>query len=99
MANSNLARLQAAKSALIDLLILVTQTIANPTQANVDSLVTAINNTANTNKYVLRPDYSLDGESYNWNAYKDSLLKNIDDINGLIQRESMPFIVRSRARP
>lgn len=97
--NTNLQKLQAAKSALIDLLILVGQTINAPTQANVDQLVTAINAGTNANSYVPRPDYSLDGESYNWNAYKDSLIKNIDDLNTLIQRENMPFIVRSRARP
>lgn len=97
--NSNLQNLQAAKSLLTQLLVRVNLVIANPTQANIDAAITAINEGALSGQLAAKPDYSLDGESYNWNAYKDSLIKNIADLNQLIQAESMPWMVRSRSRP
>ena len=98
MANTVLQKLQAAKTACVDLLLLVTQQINNPTQASIDTVATALNN-GTGGPYVPRPNYSLDGESYDWPGYQLMLTEQIDRLNTLIQREAMPFIVRSRARP
>lgn len=43
-----------------------------------------------------KPTYSIDGQSVSWNQYRDSLFKNLDDIN---QRmiESEPFEIVTQA--
>ncbi len=45
-----------------------------------------------------KPSYSIDGESVNWDAWRDSMLKKIEDLTNLIQAIAGPFSVRSRGR-
>ena len=99
MANTVLANLQAAKANLSQLLVIVTLAAQNPTPGNVDAAVTAINSGTYSGALVPRPTYSLDGESYNWAEYMTALLDAQEKIDQAIQRNSLPWIVRSRARP
>lgn len=97
--NSVLQNLQAAKQNISQLLVLVTLAAANPTPANIDAAVTAISSGTFAGNLVLKPDTSVDGESYQWAAYQESLTRQLASINDLIQKESSPWIVRSRVRP
>lgn len=45
-----------------------------------------------------RPDYSLDGESYQWAAWREAVLRKVGVINGLIQQEQ-PYFHASRGKP
>lgn len=45
-----------------------------------------------------RPDYSLDGESYQWAAWREAILRKVGVINGLIQQEQ-PYFHASRGKP
>jgi len=98
MSNTVLDNLNAAKVLYSQLLVLVGTVIQNPTQANIDAAITAIN--AGTWSGVLTPklNYSLDNESYSWTQYYAQLTSMLKDINQLIQAEAMPFVVTSRAR-
>ena len=42
-----------------------------------------------------KPDYSINGQSVQWTAYRKSLLEELEMINGLIERE-LPFELRSQ---
>lgn len=44
-----------------------------------------------------KPDYSLDGESYQWTAWREAVLRKIEVLNRLIQQEK-PFFLSSRGR-
>lgn len=44
-----------------------------------------------------KPDYSLDGESYQWTAWREAVLRKVEVLNRLIQQER-PYIVNSRGR-
>ena len=44
-----------------------------------------------------RPDYSLDGESYQWAAWREAVLRKVETINRLIQQEQ-PYFQSSRGR-
>ena len=44
-----------------------------------------------------RPDYSLDGESYQWAAWREAVLRKVETINRLIQQEQ-PYFLSSRGR-
>lgn len=95
---TNLQRLQAAKTTCIQLLSVVNLAAVNPTPANVDAAIAAINDGSYTGNLVLKPDQSVDGESYQWSAYADALTSRIEKLNALIQAEAMPFVIRSRVR-
>lgn len=99
MANTNLQRLQAAKSNCIQLLLVVQLAANNPTPANIDAAVTALNSGTYAGNLVPKPDYALDGESYQWAAYAEALTQQIAALNDLIQCESLPWRSRSYARP
>lgn len=99
MTNTVLQNLKAAKQNISQLLVVVTLAARNPTPATIDAAVTAINSGTYAGNLVPRPSYSLDSESYDWPGYVKSLTDALAAINDLIQRESLPFIVRSRARP
>ena len=43
-----------------------------------------------------KPTYSIDGQSVSWNQYRDSLFKNLDDINKRMI-ESEPFEIVTQA--
>lgn len=45
-----------------------------------------------------RPQYSLDGESYDWPGYKAKVQEILDKFDVLIQREDGAFEVRGYAR-
>ena len=74
--------------------ILVQEVIANPTQANIDAVITAA---STTSTLVTLPDQSLDGESYSWTGYAESLLRQIEQLRKLQTLFAGPFEVRSRA--
>jgi hypothetical protein len=97
--NSVLQNLQAAKLLYSQLLVLVGTVIANPTQANIDAAVTAINQGTWPGLLTFRLNYSLDGESYDWVAWWAHIIETLKELNALIQAETMPFITVSRARP
>ena len=44
-----------------------------------------------------KPDYSLDGESYQWTAWREAVLRKIEVLNRLIQQER-PFFLSTRGR-
>jgi hypothetical protein len=46
-----------------------------------------------------KPTYSLDGESYDWTGYRTAVIAAVEKLNSLIQLETTPFVIRSRARP
>ena len=97
--NRVIDNLKAAKFNLSQLLTLVTLVASDPTQANIDAAVTAINAGTYTGTLVPKPTYTLDGESYDWAGYLNTLTDAMAKINDLIQRESLPWRVRSYARP
>ena len=45
-----------------------------------------------------KPSYSLDGESVNWDTWRDSMMARIDSISKVIQNLQSPFVIRSRGR-
>lgn len=96
---TNLQRLQAAKTNCIDLLLVVQLAANNPTPANIDAAVSAINGATYSGPLVPKPDYSLDGESYQWASYAENLTRQIAALNDLIAREALPWRIRSYARP
>jgi len=80
------------------LLVLVGTVIANPTQANIDAAITAINNGTYTGVIAPKLNYSLDGKSVQWQSFYQWLTEAIEKIDAAIQRAAMPFVVVSRAR-
>ncbi|HMF13566.1 MAG TPA: hypothetical protein VKE94_14705 [Gemmataceae bacterium] len=98
MANTVLQNLQAAKVLYSQLLVLVGTVITNPTQANIDAAITAINNGTWSGVLTPKIDYTLDGEGYQWGAWQQHIMEQLEKLNALIQAESMPFCVVSRAR-
>lgn len=97
--NSVLNNLKAAKQNISQLLVVVTLAANNPTPANIDSAVTAINSGTFAGPLIPKPTYSVDGESYNWAEYLTTLMNTLAALNDLIQKESMPWVVRSTVRP
>lgn len=95
MALTSYDRRQAIRIQYEQLLLLVTTAIANPTPANLDAATVGINALTATGLLVLRADYSLDGESYNWNAVRGALLKELEDIDRAIQR-ARPYMLLTR---
>lgn len=98
---NNVAALQLVQDNLVRLLILVTQQVANPTQGGVDAIVAAYQTAAPLGQaagvVVPKPTYSLDGESYQWDAYRQGLEKSIEVVQKLIVLLGGNFVVRSRA--
>ena len=88
----------AAKQLYSQLLILVGTAISNPTQANIDAAVTAINQGTWPGLLQMRMDHSLDGESYNFVAWWNHIVETLEKLNALIQAESLCWVVTSRAR-
>ena len=90
--NTTLAALERARENAARILLLVQEQIANPSQAAVDAIVAQ----AKDSNLVAKPTYGLDGESYNWESYQESLLRQIDRLTDLINRLSGPWEIRSR---
>lgn len=102
MAVNNVQSLQMVQDNLVRLLILVTQVVANPTQAAIDAITAAYQTAAATGAavgvVVARPNYSLDGESYQWDSYRASLEKSIEMVQRLIVLLGGNYLIRSRGR-
>jgi len=45
-----------------------------------------------------KPTYSLDGESYQWDSWRQAMLDKIETINKLIQMEDGAFEIRAFGR-
>lgn len=45
-----------------------------------------------------KPTYSIDGETVNWDEWREATLRQIDEITSLIIRLQGPVLVRSRGR-
>lgn len=73
------------------LLLLVTQVIASPTQANVDAVVAAADGSG-----IIRPKptYSADGESWDWTGYQNMLIGQFQTLLQTEQRIGGPFEVQ-----
>ena len=95
--NTILANYYAAKQLYSQLLVLVGTVITNPTQANIDAAVTAINTGTWPGLLQFKIDYSLDGESYNWAAWQAHIMTTLEQLDKLIQAQSLPWVVTSRA--
>lgn len=76
------------------LLLLITEVVTNPTQANIDAAVTA-DGTDSRLKY--RIDHSLDGESYNWTGWQEFVGRQLEQLRKLELTLAGPYEVRSRA--
>lgn len=44
------------------------------------------------------PTMSVDGESYQWDSWRDSITKQIQELTKTINQLASPYIVRSRGR-
>ena len=76
------------------LTLLVQEVISNPTQANIDAVVTA---DTTSSRLKFRLDHSLDGESYNWTGYQEFLGRQIEQYRKLEISLGGPWEVRTRA--
>lgn len=45
-----------------------------------------------------KPSYSIDGESVNWDAWRDSMMAKVDAVTELIVKLQAPTLIRSRGR-
>ncbi len=83
---------------LLRLTVLVQVVIANPTPANVDAAVNAIESGTSTGLLQLKPTTSLDGESYNWESYLVALGSEVD--KWILRRQQLanPWEIRTYAR-
>ncbi len=84
--------LQAAYQNYARLMLLCTQVIAQPTQANVDATLTAA---AQNNIVRPKPTSSVDGESYDWTGYQTFLITQMKNLKELIAIESGPYQIES----
>lgn len=75
--------------------LMVTETIANPTQANIDALTSAAEGAGVVRP---KPTYSLDSESYDWTGYQAQIGKIMADVRTQMIRAAGPFEVRSQVR-
>ena len=74
--------------------ILLNEVIGNPTQANIDTVISAA---ATTSKMKQRLTHSLDGESYDWTGFRKSLLEEIKMLREMQTLFAGPYEIRSRA--
>lgn len=44
------------------------------------------------------PTFSIDGESYQWDGWRDSMVKQINELTKTINAVASPYIVRHRGR-
>ena len=102
MSVNNVAALQQVQDNLVRLLLMVTMQVTNPTQAGIDAInaAYAVASAAGTavGVVIAKPSYSLDGESYQWDAYRQGLEKSIEAVQHLIVLLGGNYIVRSRGQ-
>ena len=95
MAVTSGQRIRRARDNYERILVAVTEVVAYPTQANIDTAIAA----AGTDALVrFKLDYSVDGESYSWTAYQTFLVDQIDKLRLLEIKLDGPFEVRSIGR-
>ena len=87
---------QAALANYAQILVLVTQIVAAPTQGLVDQAVQLIDRSGSL---VLKPTYSLDGESYDWAGYQEMVVRQVEKLQVLAQRLAGPFAVVTQMQP
>lgn len=92
--NTTLAALERGRANCARLLLLVQEMGLNPSQAQVDLVVS----TAADSRLTPRCNYALDGESYSWQGYQESLLTQVDRLTDLIHKLQGPWEVRSVGR-
>ena len=75
------------------LLLLVTEVIANPTRANIDTVVDAASTSG-----LIQPQitHAVDGESYDWTGYQTMLMDQLDKAVMLKGKLSGPYEIRTR---
>ena len=75
------------------LLLLVTEVIANPTRANIDTVVDAASTSG-----LIQPQitHSVDGENYDWTGYQTMLMDQLDKAVALKGKLSGPYEIRTR---
>ncbi len=76
------------------LYLMVQEVLASSSQAAIDLIVS----TAADSNLVPKPTSSLDGQSYQWDAYSVSLLNQIDRLTDLINKLSAPWEIRAVGR-
>lgn len=92
--NTTLAALERGRENCARLYLLVQEVMASRDQATIDSIVAA----ATSNNLTPKPSSSLDGQSYQWQQYSESLLAQIDRLTDLIAKLSGPYEIRSVGR-
>jgi hypothetical protein len=75
------------------ILVLVTQQIASPSQANVDAIAAGASTAGILQP---KPTYNVDGENVLWMEYQTMIIDKMLELEQAIQRASGPFEVRSR---
>ncbi len=80
----------------IQVLIQLDVARANPSQASYDAFVLAADRTG---LVVGSPDYQLDGEMYNWDKLRATIVTNMLALQRAIQDASGPFQLSTRACP
>ena len=82
----------ALRDQLEQLIFLVADAAAKPTPANVDAAILAADGTSTL---VARPTRLLDGESYDWTAYRQALISQLLELDKAIQRANPYMLVTS----
>lgn len=92
MAN-NADTLQRVYDNYCRIFVMVTEVIANPTQANIDLLTSAAEGAS-----VIQPkiNYSLDGETYDWLGYQQALGEIMANVRKQMVFAAGPFWVQSQ---
>lgn len=75
--------------------LLCTEVVANPTQANVDTLTAEAEGNATLRAKLT---YSLDGESYDWTAFQQALEGIMAGVRKQMVFSAGPFEIRSTVR-
>lgn len=77
------------------ILVLLTEVVANPTKAGIDSIVSAASSSGIMTPKVTN---SVDGESYSWGEYQSFIVDKLTQLQQVQQRLSGPFWVTNYAR-
>lgn len=94
MAATYKAKLERIRDNYLNILLLLTQVVADPkNRTNIDALFAATDNAGLPRPMV---DNSVDGESYSWTSYQSTVIDLLDKLNVLIQRAEGPWEVKTR---
>lgn len=96
----NTNALQIAYDNYCRLLVIVTQQVVNPTQANIDAIGAAYQTAVGTGSEVglvtPKENYSLDGVSYDWVGLQSFIVDQLKVLKYMLIAEQGTFILRSR---